>query len=180
MYPKTIILDNEKLRKLLKEKGDLINEGRLVSDEIVEKENKLEEIDKEIQDIEKSVDISDLKEGAEKITDEFNALIKRMEEAKQKMFDRLKQHTEPKVKEYEVLKKEKEKLETKRNKIALKAQQKNDKIIPLGRKLMAEHITDEFEDYDSIRIEGDQIVSTIFSHLEDFKEQYRKNKSLKK
>jgi hypothetical protein len=39
---------------------------------------------------------------------------------------------------------------------------------------MKPFLLDAYEDYDSLKIEGDEIVATIFSHLQDFKKNFKK------
>lgn len=172
MYPKTIVLEAPKLKKLLEEKAEFILQGREKSEALDVLEAEMEAKDKEIQELEKSVDLEDIKIEAEALNKEMEVLMKRAQEINQKSFDRMKEKTVDKVKEYEELKKKKGELENERNKFALKANQKTDKIIPLGRKLMKPFITDEFEDYDTLRLEGGEVVCTIFSHLEDFKKRH--------
>lgn len=176
-YPRQIVLQNPKLKKLLEEKAEFITLGREKSAEIDELDIQMEAIDKDIQAIEKSVDLTDLKAEAEEINKEMEAAMAKADALNKKTFERMKEKTVEKVKEYEELKKKKEKVETERNKFALKANQKTDKIIPLGQKLMKEHIEDEFEDYDTIRLENGEIVCTLFSHLADFQRMYRAKKS---
>lgn len=178
IYPRTVILEDNKLLRLLKEKGELVLTGREASIEIEEKEKEMQSIDQEIQSAEKTVDISDLLESAKGITDEFNAVVAKMEESKKLMFDRIKAAVPPELYDkYESKKKEKEDLELERNKIGLKISQKNDKIIPLSQKLMKPHLKYEADDFDTLRLENGQIVATIFNHFNDYMTKYRsKNK----
>lgn len=169
-YPRTVILEDAKLEKLLKEKSDMILEGRKVSEDIDEKEREMDEIDKEVQEVEKKVDIADLRGEADALTARFNALTSEMSEVNNKIRERLHQIVPQELKDkYDNKKKEKEALESKRNKIALRVQKWNDKIIPLARKVMATFIQNEYEDYDSLRIENGKVVGTIFNHFEDWK-----------
>lgn len=178
MYPKTIILESDKLRKLLKEKADLVLDGRQVSEEIEAKEIEMEQVDKEIQEVEKAVDSKDLIAKAEAITERFNAILKEMEDLKKENFDRMRAAVPKELPEkYENIKKQKEELENKRNKIGLRIQKFNDKIIPLGQKLMAQYIEDEFDDFDTLRLENEQVVATIFNHIDDAKKLFRERKN---
>lgn len=172
-YPRTVVLEDVKLEKLLKEKSDMILEGRKVSEDIDEKEREMDEIDKEVQVVEKGVDIIDLRAEADTLTAEFNILTSKMNDVNNKIRDRLHQIVPQELKDkYENKKKEKEELESKRNKIALRVQKWNDKIIPLARKVMAAFIQNEYEDYDTLRIENDKVVGTIFNHFEDWKKTF--------
>ena len=170
-----IKLENNKLKKLLEEKSALITEGRRVSEDVENLEKELEEIDKKIQEEEKAVDIGDLLLLEKQQVSIVEECIEEMKNIKQKIFDRMKEKTSPELRnQYEEIRKKKEGIENTRNKIALKAQKYNDKIIPLGRKLMRPFIEDRFEDYDTIRLEDGEIVATIFSHLDDFKNNFKK------
>lgn len=172
--PRKITIENNKLKKLLEEKSVLITEGRGVSEEIEKLEKEMEEIDIKIQEEEKGVDIGDLLLLEKQQVAIVEECVEEMEKIKQMIYDRMKEKTSPELREkYEKIKKVKEEIENKRNKIALKAQKYNDKIIPLGRKLMKPFLEDKFEDYDTIRIENGEIVCTIFSHLEDFKNNFK-------
>ncbi len=177
-YPRKIVLEDAKLVKLLKEKEEMILNGRVVSEDIDAIEAEMDAIDKEVQAVEATLVADDLKERAAAITDEFNAVMAKMDELKKEHRERLGAIVPAELKEkYDAKKKEKDELEIKRNKIALKAQKWNDKIIPIARRLMSKHIGDTFEDYDTIRIENGEVVATLFSHLEDFKKGYLERKS---
>jgi seryl-tRNA synthetase len=120
------------------------------------------------------VDNSDLKEKAKELTEEFNKLQAKMKELEKENYERMKQAVGTELpNKYEALKKEKEEMEKKRNKLALRVQKLNDKIIPIGRRLMKPYLEDEFDDYDTLRLEGDEIVGTIFNHLDDAEKRLR-------
>ncbi|MCK9371047.1 Atg14 domain-containing protein [Candidatus Dojkabacteria bacterium] len=175
MYPRTITIENDELKALITKKGELVNKGRAVSEKIENVEKKMEEVDKKVQEEEAKVDISDLNEKQKAIGAKVDEAIKEMEAIRKEIFDRMiKQVPDGLHKQYEDLHKEKEKLEEERNKIALKAQKYNDKIIPTGRELMKPFLKDMYEDYDSLYIEDGEIVATIFSHLHDFKVNFKK------
>src|SRR3990167_4847718 len=137
VYPRTVVLSDDKLTKLLKEKADLILEGRKVSEDIEFVEAEMNTIDKEVQEIEATVEVADLKAEAEQLTVQFNAIMNKMEENQNKVRERLHKIVPEGLKnKYDNKKKEKEELESSRNKIALRVQKWNDKIIPLARKIM--------------------------------------------
>jgi len=174
-YPKKITIDNEKLKKLITEKSELVNEGRSISIEIEKLEKDMEELNVQIAQIEKTVNIEEFHEEERKISEEVNKAIERMKAIQQEIYNKIKDFVPKEMgDEYDELKKKKEALEEKRNKIALKAQKFNDKIIPLGRKVMKPFLEDAFDDYDSIRLDNGEIVCTIFNHLEDFKANFKK------
>jgi len=176
-YPKVIKLENEKLKKLLEEKGELIMKGRAKSDEIVELDKQMSEIDQQVQEEEKKVDVNDLNERAKVITEKVNEAIKEMEAVKKEIYDRMKAQVPAELHaKYDSFKMLKDDAETERNKYALKAQKYNHKIIPLSKKLMKPFIEDEYEDYDSLGLENGEIVCSLFSHLNDFKINFAKKK----
>lgn len=176
--PRTITIDSPKLMKLLREKEDMILIGREKSEDIEAVERDMEALDKQIQEIEHTADTEDLQAEAETITADYNAVQKRMSDMKQKMFERAKAVVPPElVSQYEEKEKEKKVLEKARNKIAQDVQKRLDKIIPLAQKLMKPFLQDDFEDYDTIRIEDGKIVATIFSHLEEFKDRFFKRRN---
>jgi len=175
MYPKTITIENPKLKDLLTKKGELVTLGRTKSVEIEEIEKEMELADKQLQEEEGKVDIKDLDDKAKIVGSKVDEAIKEMEVIKQEIFDRMMAQTPPELRtKYDELKTRKEKLETERNKIALKAQKFNDKIIPIGREIMKPFLQDQYEDYDTLSLDGDEIVATIFSHLNDFKTNFKK------
>lgn len=175
MYPKIVKIVNEKLAKLITEKGLLITKGRAVSEEIDVMEKEMAEIDVKLQEEEKKVDISDILKKEKVLTKTVEKAIKTMHGYKQEIFDRMNAQVPKELHtRYDELKKAKEDKETERNKIALKAQKYNDKIIPLGRKNMKPFITDVYEDFDSLALEDGEIVASIFSHMNDFQINFKK------
>lgn len=177
-YPRTISIENDKLRDLLKEKGDFILSGRELTDQIEACDLEMKAADEAIQAIERAVDKTDIDERAKLITEEMNVVMAKMSDLKTELISRLKAAVSPEaIQVYEDAKKRKEVLEGERNKVGLKVQQFNDKIIPLARKAMKPFLNDEFEDYDSLRLEDGKVVGTIFSHMETFKEQFSKRQA---
>lgn len=175
MYPRTVQIESNKLKDLLKKKGELITTGRATSAEIEVLEKEMAEIEAKLIEEEAKVDIKDLNEKQKAIGAKVDEAIKEMQAVKQEIFDRMKAQVPPELGEkYEELKKKKEELEENRNKIALKAQKYNDKIVPMGRELMKPFLKDQYEDYDSLYMENDEIFATIFSHLADFKNNFKK------
>jgi len=179
MYPKQIELQDEKLLKLLEKKGEYITEGRKISLRLDEIEAKQIDIDKALVEAEKLIDISDIDADAQLITEEFNALKARMDTVNLAIRKRLSDKVPSNLKdEYDALNKEKIELEEQRNKYAIKAQKHNDKIIPLVRELLKPHLSNEFEDFGSVKIEDGKIKGEIFSHLEEFKTSFKKKNTL--
>jgi len=175
IYPKTITIENAKLKTLLQKKGELITLGREKSVEIEELEKQMEETDKKIQEEEKKVNIEDLLEKEKVETKIVEECIEKMKVIKQGIFDRMIKEVPAELHtKYDELKKKKEELETERNKLALKAQKYSDRIIPQAREMMKPFLTDQFDDYDSLQLQGDEIVATIFNHLNDFRTNFKK------
>ncbi len=177
MYPKTVKFESEKLKKLLEEKSELILSGRAKSEEVERLENEMTEVEKQIIEEEKKVNIDDLHEKEKLVTIKVEEAIADMNLIKKEIYDRMKAQVPNELHiKYDTLKKEKENTETERNKIALKAQKYNDKLIPLGRKLMKPFLENKYEDFETIKIENGEIVATIFSHLNDFETNFNKKK----
>lgn len=176
-YPRLIELESDKLKNLLIEKSELVTSGRLMSQDIEIVEADLQEIDNQMKELEKTVDITEFQAEESEITKRMEACIAEMEgiqsRIKAKMIEKIPKELGDR---YDELKNKKESLETGRNKIALKVQKYNDKIIPLGRKLMKPYLVDNFDDYETIMIEDGVIKATIFNHLEEFKTSYNKKK----
>ena len=169
-YPRTVFLEDPKLKRLLEERESMILDGRKLSADIDEKEREMDEVNQELLTVEATVDVDDLRQEAEKLTVQFNSVMSAMEDNQKKVRERLHQIVPQELKnKYDNKKKEKEDLENKRNKIALRVQKWNDRIIPLGQKVMSAFIQNEYEDYDTLRIENGQVVATIFNHFEDWK-----------
>lgn len=174
---KIIKLTDNKLKKLLEDKAVLITNGRAKSEEIEVVEKEMEEVDTQIKDIEKQVNIDDFLAEEKVLVAKVEEAIKEMGVIKQNILERLKGHGEPELfKKYDDLKVKKDELETERNKIALKAMKYNGKIIPLGQKLMKPYLEDIYDDFDTIKIEDGEIVASIFNHLEDYKINFDKKR----
>lgn len=178
MYPKNIELKDDKLKSLLEAKGELITKGRAVSEEIEKLEKEMAEIDAQLVEAEKEIDISDIDANAQDITNRFNALKEEMDEVNRRVRERLVSKVPRKLRnDYDEKATKKKELEEERNKIALKAQKHNDKIIPIVKKLLKPYLTNEFEDFGSVKVEDGVVKGEIYSHLEEFKKSFlAKNK----
>ncbi len=175
MYPKTVTIESPKLKTLLQKKGELINIGRAKTDEIEQLEKDMEATDQEVQAEEKKVNIDDLLEREKAETKIVEECIEKMKVIKQEIYDRMIAQVPKELHEkYDKIRKDKETLEEERNKIALKAQKYNDKIIPLAKEMMKPFLEDQYDDYDTLQLQGDEIVATIFNHLNDFKTNFKK------
>lgn len=180
-YPRTITIDHPKLVKLEKEKGQTIAEGREISKQIEEIDLEMGKIDIRLQSEEAKVDIKDLKAEGDAIVKEMEGIAKsyaeRIKAVEVKIFEKMAANTDPQLrKDHEVLKAKKEELENERNKKALKAQRTKDRIIPLARRVMAPYLKSEYEDFMEIKLEGERIVGTIFSHLDDWDKRFKEKR----
>ena len=174
-YPKVINLENEKMKTLLTEKSNLVVSGRAVSVDIENIEAEMQEIDDKMKEIEKTVDISEFIEREKEISAKVDVAIKEMEQVQNEIRDKMLANIPSDLGDkYDELKNKKEALENDRNKIALKVQKYNDKIIPMGRKLMKPYLEDIYDDYDTISLEDGKIVASIFNHVNDFKANFKK------
>lgn len=179
MYPRKITLENDKLKKLLTEKAELITTGRAKSVEIEKLEAEMEILDNQMKEVQKSVDISDLKEKGNLISERMEVCIKEMKDLETEINTRLKEKSPTElIEKYDTTKTQKEELETERNKLALKAQKFNGKIIPLGQKAMKPFLENKYEDFETIQIENGELVATIFSHLNDFEVNFDKKNAV--
>lgn len=175
MYPKTIKIEDKKLKDLLLKKADLVKTGRGISEEIEKLEADMEATNQELMAEEAKVDVSDLNDKQKAIGAKVDEAIAEMQAVKEEIFARMKEQTPQALRDkYDELKKAKEDKEIERNKIAIKAQKFNDKIIPLGKQMMKPFLEDQYDDYDTLKIEDDEIVATIFNHLVDFKNNFKK------
>lgn len=96
-YPREIILDHPKLKKLLLEKNDMVLAGRELSADIEELEAEMELIDKEIQKQEAKAEVADLKEKANELSDKMGVLVKEMEEVKKTLYERARLEVDEKL-----------------------------------------------------------------------------------
>ncbi|MFA5197678.1 MAG: hypothetical protein WC437_04655 [Patescibacteria group bacterium] len=178
-YPRLIKLENEELKELIVEKGKLIEKGRAKSEEIEKLEIEMAEIEKQLTEEEEKVDLKEFKKREKAITKRMEKCIKDIDQVKKDIYEKIKAETPQSLRDkYDEVRKQKEDLETERNKIALSAQKYNDKIIPLSRDLMGSFLQDEYEDYDTIMVKDGELTATIFSHLDEFKINFNKTKKL--
>jgi len=177
IYPREIKIVNDELKGLIEAKSKLVNEGRAKSVEIEKLEAEMEEVNKALIEEEKKVDLKEFHTKEKAITKRMEKCIKDIEVVKNAIYAKIKAETPQELRDkYDGLAKQKEEVETERNKIALEAQKYNDLIIPLSRELMKPSLQDEYEDNDTIMIKDGEIVASIFSHLNDFKVQFNTKK----
>lgn len=176
-YPRVITLQNDELKELIESKAKLVDEGRATSVEIEKLEAEMAEIEKQLIEEEKKVDLTEFHKKEKSITKRMEKCIADINEVKKAIHAKIKAGTPEELRtKYDELNKQKEEKEIERNKIALSAQKYNDKIIPLSRELIKPFLQDEYEDNDSIMIKDGEITAAIFSHLNDFKIQFNTRK----
>jgi hypothetical protein len=78
--------------------------------------------------------------------------------------------------EYEDLKKQKEDLEIERNKAAIKTQKLKDRLVPIVKRHIRPQLG-EFEDMETVELNGDVIEVKVFDHVEDFKTKFAEKKA---
>lgn len=179
IYPRETKLENEELKNLILEKSKLVLQGREKSAEIDKIESEMKETENLLIIEEKKVDLKEFKKQEKSITKRMEKCIDDMNKVKKAIYAKIKANTPQELRDkYEKLEKEKEEKETERNKIALSAQKYNDKIIPLGREIMKPLLQDEYEDYETIFIKDDELKCVIFSHLDEFKNNFNKTKKV--
>lgn len=176
-YPRIITIKDQKLVKLERDKGTIIEEGRAISQKIADVELEMGKIDVRLQTAEAAVDVNDLKARGEELLKEMEAMGKKymeqIKEVEQQIFDKMSANTDPTLRtEYAKLDKQKADLENERNKKALKAQKLKDRIIPMARRLMKPYLENKYEDFHDIRLEGDVMIGTIFSHLDEWNKRF--------
>lgn len=173
-----ITLQNDKLKKLLTEKAELITLGRAKSEEIEKLETEMQEMDKQMKALEKEVSIEEFKAKIEELNTKVEPFILQLKEIEEQIKAK-KTAVIPKElgEKYDIAKIKKDELENERNKIALKAMKYSGKIIPLAQKLMKPYLEDEYSDFDTIKIEDDEIIASTFSHMDDFITNFKKKQN---
>jgi len=178
-YPRELKLENTELKNLIIKKGEIVKTGRAKSVEISKLEIEMDKTEKLLMAEEKKVDLKEFKKKEKDITKRMEKCIKDMNGVTKEIWAKIKKETSQDLRDkYDTANSAKEKLEIERNKIALKAQKYNDRIIPLGREIMTPFLENEFEDYDTIMVKDNEIIFAIFRHLEDFKINFNKKKKV--
>lgn len=169
-----VTLDNPKLHQLVYEKSEMILEGIKVTDQIESVERDLKRINLKIKKVENGVDVKDFDKQGQVLKAEALKIAKQIAALNVQIHARYSEAV-PKelIQEYRDAEKKKEELESQRNKIGLKVQKWKDKIIPLSQKVGKPYLEEEFEDFNTVRIQDGKVVLEIFSHLEEFKQNFR-------
>jgi predicted nucleic acid-binding Zn-ribbon protein len=168
---------NKKILSLLQQKDDLVKEGRGVSKKIEKLDAKIKVCEDQEKAITLKIEPKELGEKAEKLKAEINELIKKFEKvASDITLEKMNGIPKDLEKKHRDFLADKEKLERERNKIALKVQKVKDRVVPLIKKEIEPQLK-EYEDIETAVVKGGLVEVTTFSHLEEFKAQFKaKNK----
>jgi seryl-tRNA synthetase len=177
-YPRIIKLDNPKLKKLITDKESLIKTGRGISAEIDLIKESMDSTEKKLIAEERKVDVKDLVALSGPKKKQVEALLKEFEGLQKQIYERIKANTPQELRDqYETLKKQKDDKESDLNKLGHKVQKVKDKIIPLVQKLGKPHLEDEWEDFNTTKLDEDGTpILEIYSRLEEWKATQRQNK----
>lgn len=172
-----IKLFDPKLKEYLKDRNELVKEGRKLSGQIEIVDRKLDKNKEKQRKYTAEMEPKELIDRGWELDKKIAADLTELENI-QKEIHKLKVLNIPEAvgNEYETLKKQKEDIEIERNKVALKVQKLKDRLIPIAQKLMRPHLG-EFEDMESVEIKGEKIEVKVYSHLNDWKKAFKeKNK----
>ncbi len=169
-----ITLENKRLHDFIVSKDTLVAEGRKISQQIEDIEKKCGVYEKK----EKSITLKvkppkELQEEGDKLADEINKSIKRLEEIGMKI-EKSKLDAIPKEMkdEHMALLKEKEGMERDRNKIALKVQKIKDRVVPLIQREV-KPLLKEYDDIETAKTKDGKVVITTFNHLDDWVKKFK-------
>jgi len=177
-YPRKIELENDQLKTFLIEKGEVVNDGRKLTTDIELIEKKQATINNELLDHEKKIDISQFDAEIAEVTELINTANERSNDLKKRIGEHLKANApQDLIDEYHSLDAKRKELEKERSQLAIQAQKYNDRIVPLARDLLKPHLENEYEDYETLKIEGDKVAGYIFSWLDDWKKKFAQRKN---
>jgi seryl-tRNA synthetase len=167
-------ITDSKIIKLLTDKDALVKLGRDTSKKLEKLEYKIKILEDKEKAITAKVEPSELGDKAELLKKEINDKIKEFEKiASDIVKEKLAAIPKDIEEKHKQLLKDKEQLERDRNKIALKVQKIKDKVVPMIKKEVLPHLA-EFEDLESAEIKNGVCEVKKFSHLEEFKAQFKK------
>lgn len=171
-----IELDNPKLVKYIKDKDELVAEGRKITRDIEVIEAKVKTFENKEKAITGKVAVpKELEDRGNKLAEEINAKIKELEAiGKEIETEKLKAVPEEMKKDHLELLAKKEKLERDRNKIALKIQKIKDRVVPMIQKEVKPLLKNEYDDIETAKVKGDTLIINTFNHIEDFKSKFKK------
>lgn len=180
-----ITIENKKVFDFLKQKDDLVNEGRKISAKIEEIEKKTLILEKKEKAITGKVKVpKELSDRGEALVKEINEKTRELEklgaDIEKTKLDAIPADMKA---EHLALLAEKEKLERDRNKVALKVQKIKDRVIPIIQKEVKPILRKEkkieidigkYEDIETAKIKDGQVVIDTFNYLQDFRQKFNK------
>ncbi len=169
-----IEIENKKLHDWIVSKDELVNEGRKIS-------GKIEAIEKEIEVFEKKEkyitgkvkpDAKLVAEG-DLLAKGIEKTMKRLEELGQ-LIEKQKLDAIPEDMKlaHKAKMKEREVLERERNKIALKVQKIKDRVVPLIQKEV-KPLLKEYDDIETAKTKNGKVIINTFNHLDDWKRMFK-------
>lgn len=167
---------NPIIAKHLKNKDELVNEGRKISRDIENVEIKIKTYENREKAITGKVKPDpEIQARGDKLAEEVNAKIEELNKIG-KEIEAMKLAAIPAEMKAEhlALLKKKEDLERDRNKVALKIQKIKDRIIPMIQKIVKPLLKDEYDDIETAKLQGDKITIQTFNHVTDFKNKFKK------
>ena len=170
---RTFEYTDKTILKLLADKDKAVKEGREISKEIEVAQKRIDELTEEEMKLTEAIEPKELVEKGDKIRDEINALVADLEKVAQDI-RKAKLEAIPKEmqKEHMALNSKREKLEQERNKKGMKVQKIKDRLIPKIQKKVV-HQLEEFEDLATAELVDGKCVIETFSHLEEWKRQWK-------
>jgi hypothetical protein len=179
-----IEIENKKLHDWIVEKDRLVDEGRANERDIAIIEKKIADFEKKEKIITGKIQPDkDLREEGDKLIEEVNKTMKRLEELGKLIQDKKLEAVPKEMKdEHVALMKEREEKERLRNKIALKVQKVKDRCIPLIQKevkpllrvkRMVEIDIGKFDDIETAKTKNGKVVFQKYNRLEEFMQKFK-------
>jgi len=160
------IMDS-KMVKFLRDKNQLVEEGRKISKEIEEVDKDIAKNNEKQKEYTIKVEPPEIVKRGQDLVNEINALLQKLDDTAKEMENKKLEAIPFEVRqEYFELKDRKEKLEKERNKTALKVQKIKDKVIPMVRKRALPLIT-EYEDINTAEVENGVVVVEVVDLLQE-------------
>lgn len=172
-----ITIKDKKLVDMLKQKEELVLEGRNISKVLEAIGRDIEKCETEERKITAEVEPAELRAEAEAFQTEINALIKKFEKVANQI-TKTKLDAIPKelADKHKDLMKKREEKERERNKVALKIQKIKDRIVPKIAVIVKPQLG-EYEDVETAIVKDDVIVIKTFSYLEEWKKGFEARKA---
>lgn len=173
-----IRIKDKKLVDLVRQKEAMVEEGRAISVQLESVDAQLEILKTKEQEYTSQVVPEDLIARGEALRLEINQKAEELQAIANQVHEAKLGGIPEDIKEQHIaLAKEKDSLEKALNKIGLKIEKFKSKYIPKIQKLARPQLgEDPFEDLETSKLEGDEIVITTFSHLDNFKKRFLANR----